>query len=272
MPSYQYLKDIKPEDLQPEPDKNYSKKEKASNWWHYHWIWFVVGGIALVLIIFFVRDIVTQVDPDLTIGVLNPSGLPDQLTTKLEEQLAELTEDTNGDGQVSVRVSVFTVNAPMSEEEIAAAEAEAQNPSPAENSAEDFSATMTVDDPYTQMAGVTQLSGALGDGNPIIYISAPDEAPAYQMGYGIFGGSDGTTPPDDADVYELTVRFADVPVLAGLDLNFELYDGTVISGQELLAEYRVGLRPLYDTQLEDKKDGAAKWEAGNSLLQSWLAG
>ena len=30
----------------PEPPREYTKKEKAANWWHYHWIAVVVAEIG----------------------------------------------------------------------------------------------------------------------------------------------------------------------------------------------------------------------------------
>lgn len=47
-------------DHTPEPPKEYTKKEKAQNWWHYHK--FIVLGVvvAILVVAWFIKDTVFQ--------------------------------------------------------------------------------------------------------------------------------------------------------------------------------------------------------------------
>ena len=36
-------------DQTPEPPREYTKQENAANWWHYHWMWVVIGVVAVLL-------------------------------------------------------------------------------------------------------------------------------------------------------------------------------------------------------------------------------
>ena len=51
-------------DHTPEPPKEYTKKEKAQNWWHYHK--FIVLGVvvAILVVAWFIKDTVFQTRPD----------------------------------------------------------------------------------------------------------------------------------------------------------------------------------------------------------------
>lgn len=251
MPSYRYIKDIDPNDLKPEGPQEYTRKEKISNWWRYHWKVLVVVLIIAALVVAFVVEMVRRTDPDLTLAIIVPGTLPDSLTAKLEEQLATLVGDLNGDGQVYVSVEVYTVYQYSDEE--------------------DASGGGAVEDAYAQMAGTTKLAGALSSGDVMIFIADPDSAQSYQDSFGLFAGEDTASLPEGTPVEEIGVAFGDLPALAGLDLEFELMDGTMVDGAVVLANYRIGIRPLADTSLENKQGSVDSWYEAKDFLDSLAA-
>ena len=44
----------------PEPPREYTKKEKAANWWHYHWMAVVVAVLVVVFGVWIIKDTVFQ--------------------------------------------------------------------------------------------------------------------------------------------------------------------------------------------------------------------
>ena len=118
-------------DHTPEPPKEYTKKEKAQNWWHYHK--FIVLGVvvAILVVAWFIKDTVFQTRPDVQIGYIGQYDLPADTVTALQDALTPYCTDLNGDGKVVVQVNSYTV---------------------------DFNAENDNTDAYNQMAGVTRLS------------------------------------------------------------------------------------------------------------------
>ena len=123
-------------DHTPEPPKEYTKKEKAQNWWHYHK--FIVLGVvvAILVVAWFIKDTVFQTRPDVQIGYIGQYDLPADTVTALQDALTPYCTDLNGDGKVVVQVNSYTV---------------------------DFNAENDNTDAYNQMAGVTRLSADLSD-------------------------------------------------------------------------------------------------------------
>jgi hypothetical protein len=133
MPSYRYLRDIEPEELQPDKLPEYTKNQKRKNWWQYNWKW-VALGLALVLVaVFLLRDVASAVQPDVSIGIVQPDTLPDEVVEKLGQALAELAGDWNEDGKTAASVEQYTITPYAGEDDSQPA------------------------DPYAQMAGITQI-------------------------------------------------------------------------------------------------------------------
>lgn len=252
MPSYQYLRDIKPEDQQPEPPKEYTPQEKRRNWWHYNWKFLVAGIIAVAIIAYFIADAVTQVKPDLTIGFLSPYTVPDDLQQKMGDQIATLITDTNGDGKTVVQIDNYTVQPSLPEDEAASSVAASSATS------SEAQGTLATEDPYSQMAGITRLSAALSGNDPLIYILDTEEAQNYLTQFELLGKG-GTTSQ--------LLQWKDCPPLSALDLTIEAYDGQSYDGQALMQEYYLLIRPYQETSLTGKDDGLAIWEQGNSFFQ-----
>ena len=124
-------------DQTPEPPREYTKQENAANWWHYHWMWVVIGVVAVLLAAWIIKDTVFQTRPDVQIAYVGLHDLPADTVTALQDALTPYCTDVNGDGKVVVQVDSYTV---------------------------DFDAENTSTDAYYQMAGVTRLSAELASG------------------------------------------------------------------------------------------------------------
>ena len=88
----------------PESKKEYTKQEKAANWWHYHKLYVGIAVIAVVLVVWMVHDVVTRVRPDYRVGYVGSSNLPTDTVTALENTLAAYCDDRNGAGKVVVEL------------------------------------------------------------------------------------------------------------------------------------------------------------------------
>lgn len=239
MPSYRYTRDIDPQSLEPETPPNYTRAQKASNWWHYHWKWLVAALAVLVLVVLLILDMTRQEQPDLSIGIMAPYTLPDSLVTKLEEALSAFAEDTNADGKVLVSIQQFTLAPPGSAED-------------------DFTV-----DPEQHMASMARLTGALSTSEPMLFLLEPEAAQAYQDTYAIF---DTGSMPTTAPVGDYALLFGELPVLAALDLELELYDGSTTDGHALLDGYLLGLRPLAG-KLANNEDALVDRQNAEAFLQ-----
>ena len=221
MPSYRYLRDIDPEDNKPEPQRVYTKKEKAVNWWHYAWKWLALLMAALLIAGFFIWDVTSTVKPDISIGIVTPYSLPDELLHRLETELRPFASDLNEDGRVVVSVRVFTlVTQP------------------------DISGQDQDDELFTQMLGITHLNGAFSSGDPMLFLAEPVQAAAYQQEYRLFGYLDGSPADAGAPVDNLTMAWEDCPALTGLDLLIPNLAGNSLNGQQIFAGYRIGVRGI----------------------------
>ena len=121
----------------PEPPREYTKTEKAANWWHYHWGIVVIVVLCAFFGIWIIKDTVFQTRPDVQIAYVGTHDLPADTVTALQNALTPFCEDTNGDGKVVVQVDAYNV---------------------------DFDADNVNTDAYNQMAGVTRLSAELSSG------------------------------------------------------------------------------------------------------------
>lgn len=102
----EYLK-WKYRDVKPDEPVQYTKKQKAANWWRYHRWWLLAGAALLIAL----ADIginalgIGKVAPDYQLAYVASAPLSDGTVAALEKTLAALGEDCNGDGR-----GVFKVN------------------------------------------------------------------------------------------------------------------------------------------------------------------
>ncbi len=94
----------------PEPPREYTKKEKAANWWHYHWMAVVVAVLVVVFGVWIIKDTVFQTRPDVQVAYVGTSDLPTDTVTALQDALTPFCTDLNGDGKVVVQVDSYIVD------------------------------------------------------------------------------------------------------------------------------------------------------------------
>lgn len=228
-------------DQTPEPPREYTKKEKAQNWWHYHWVAVVIGVAAVFFGGWIIKDTVFQTRPDVQIAYVGTHELPVDTVNALQNALTPFCQDENGDGKVVVQVATYNV---------------------------DFDVENESTDAYYQMAGMTRLNGDLSSGSKtcIFLLEDPEN---FEKMTGALRYLDGTTPEDQddaaADWQQMVYRWTDCPVLTGLDLgNFEGYtalDDITDTNQNALAHLYVGCRGVWDNdQAEAFADGFALWD------------
>lgn len=217
----------------------YTKKQKAANWWHYHWGYVAVGAVAVCLVGAIVKDTVFQIQPDYQVAYVGRSELPVDTAAALQEALQQYGVDLNGDGRVVVQLNQYTV------------EWQADG-----------------GDAYNQMAGVTRLSADLGSGKGS-YIFLLEDPQSFQQQTGALQYLDGTVGDPDApagDWQNMVYRWRDCPVLAGLDLGeyvgLTLLDDQTGSSQDVLADLYVARRGVWDEkQAKDFVGCADLWTA-----------
>ena len=225
----------------PEPPREYTKKEKAANWWHYHWMAVVVAVLVVVFGVWIIKDTVFQTRPDVQVAYVGTSDLPTDTVTALQDALTPFCSDLNGDGKVVVQVDSYTV---------------------------DFDAANENTDAYYQMAGVTRLSAELSSGGKT-YIFLLEDPEGFEAQTGALQYLDGTVPDDpetpDADWREMVYRWTDCPVLTGLDLGgyegLTLMDDVTGTNQSVLAHLYVGRRGVWDEKQVPTYEGCAElWD------------
>lgn len=228
-------------DQTPEPPREYTKAEKAANWWHYHWVAVVIGVAAVFFGGWIIKDTVFQTRPDVQIAYVGTHELPVDTVNALQNALTPFCQDENGDGKVVVQVATYNV---------------------------DFDVENESTDAYYQMAGMTRLNGDLSSGSKtcIFLLEDPEN---FEKMTGALRYLDGTTPEDQddaaADWQQMVYRWTDCPVLTGLDLgNFEGYtalDDITDTNQNALAHLYVGCRGVWDNdQAAAFADGFALWD------------
>ena len=204
----------------PESKKEYTKQEKAANWWHYHKLYVGIAVIAVVLVVWMVHDVVTRV-------------LPTDTVTALENTLAAYCDDRNGDGKVVVELVQYNL---------------------------DFDSERENTDAYTQMAGVTRLSADLSseDGPYIFIMQDTDYAQQFAETTGALQYLDGTMPDTEnvdendnviVDWTKMVYRWTDCPALAGLDLGtytgLTMVDDLQGENQDIMKNTYIGRRAYY---------------------------
>lgn len=228
----------------PEPPREYTKAEKAGNWWNYHKWYVVIAAAVVVMLVWIIHDMFFQTRPDYQIGYIGNVELPvdtvDALTAALEENFCT---DRNGDGKVIVQINQYTLDLRFDNENA---------------------------DPAMQMAGITQLTADLSsaDGSYIFLMQDPQAFVEYT---GALQYLDGTLPDQDADPETLdwtkmVYRWTDCPVLASLDLGsytgYTTIDDQVGENQDVLGKLYVGRLAVWNEERAGNyADAAALWDA-----------
>ena len=208
----------------PESKKEYTKQEKAANWWYYHKLYVGIAVIAVVLVVWMVHDVLTRVRPDYRVGDVGSSNLPTDTVTALENTLAAYCDDRNGDGKVVVELVQYNL---------------------------DFDSESENTDAYTQMADVTRLSADLS-------MQDTDYAQQFAETTGDLQYLDGTMPDTEnvdendnviVDWTKMVYRWTDCPALTGLDLGtytgLTMVDDLQGENQDIMKNTYIGRRAYY---------------------------
>lgn len=218
------------EEYQREAPPEYTKQQKAANWWHYHRLHLAVGAIVLILVCLFIRDTVFQIRPDYQVAYVARAELPVDTAEALTEALQQYGQDLNGDGRVVVQLNQYTL---------------------------DFGSESSNDDAYIRMAGITRLSADISskDGSYIFLLEDPQ---SFQEQTGALQSLDGELDLPAGAWTTMVYRWKDCPVLAGLNLGdyvgLTMLDDLTGSSQDLLANVYVARRGAWE---EDQAEGYA---------------
>lgn len=245
MASYRYERDIDPKDLKPRREKEYTRKERWTNWWDYNLKWVIVIGIAVAFVGYsFIGQYFFTTKADYNVAVVAPYYLPEDTVNALQTELAKYGEDLNGDGKVVVTLNVYTL---------------------------DYSSgdTETESAAYLTMAGTTKLATDVQGGlSSIFLLYDPD---GFEESTGTLRYLDGTlpAPESDDDWWNMVYKWTDCPVLAGLDLGDYNPDTTHAQGgnsQEYMSQFYVGMRGAWNSGTADNIAG------GEELWQTLTTG
>ena len=231
----EYLK-WKYRDVKPDVPRELTPAEKRANWWYYHkWQLAVAAVVVLALgnILWNVLGI-GKVRPDIQVAYVGSVPLPEETAAALEEALADLGTDANGDGRVVVKLNQYVSG----------------------DGSADSNAAM-----YAYAASTT-LMGDLESRDSYFFLLEDPEA--FQRNYQILRRLDGTLPTDlDTDYENCYLPWPDCPALAGLDLGE--YTETVL-GQEVQGDSQELLSGLYVARRGFWTDRTCDWpEACDAL-------
>lgn len=109
MASYRYTKDIQPEDVKPQEEKQLSKKDKLKNFIYYHKFALIAIPLAAVFAVWAIVDLFTTPKPDYVIAVLSENTIDSQFLDQLQSKLAPYGEDVNGDGKILLFVNNYVI-------------------------------------------------------------------------------------------------------------------------------------------------------------------
>lgn len=180
-------------DTPQQPERVYTRSEKAKNWWYYHKVAVFIVAVIAVCALWLIHDLLTNQDPDYQVAWVGQTSLSDETVAVLEQALARYGQDRDGDGQVTVGINQYVLD--LSE------------------TAETAQTAMA----YDRMAAMTRLSADMGDGVNCVYLLQDPES--FQTSTGALRYLDGTLPETGAqDWQNMVYLWSDCPALAELEL------------------------------------------------------
>ena len=210
MASARYTLNIKPEDLKPDQPRQLTRKEKLANWWWYHRVHVALAAAVLVILVWLAADMLGRTLPDYQIALVTSRYVPDSVTTELGDALAAFGQDLNGDGKTVVQVTGY---------QLALGGMAEAGSAPASGSAS-ASGSALAPDAYTQMAGLTTLTGDVSARTSLIFLT--DDPEGFQLSFELLAAADGSLLPEGAGAEEAQLfAFGDCPALTELALSDE---------------------------------------------------
>lgn len=214
--------------------REYTKKEKLQNWFYYHKWFLVVGAIILWVVGSMLWNMlgIGKIRPDYRVAYVGSRKLTEQTVEALENALASLGEDVNGDGRVAVELSQHISG----------------NDSNTENVMYGYASEITV------LADITE-------GTSTFFLL--EDPVTFHLTFQVLANPDGSIPPeDDLEALNKVYRWDNCPALASLDLGTyeDKYLDITETGeiQDLLSQLYLGRRFFYnpDQQKNPEADNA----------------
>lgn len=214
--------------------REYTRWEKFQNWFYYNKLWVFVGAIILWVAGSMLWNVlgIGQAKPDYQFVYVGSRKLPDDCVKALETGLAELAEDCNGDGIVTV---VLTQCVSTGSEDM-------------ENQIYGYGAEVTL------LADITEAES---------HFFLMEDPVDIQLSFQILAHLDGSIPADnDYEAMDKVYAWVDCPALASLELGSyeDAYLDQVETGscQDLLAGLYLGRRYYYDAAQEQYPEANEK--------------
>ena len=227
-------------DVKPMEKKELTPQEKRRNWWDYHKWHVVIALVCLVFAVDLVSDVIHNArnKPDYKIAYVGSTDLPEDTARALEDALAGLGEDLNGNGNVQVELIEYQISAGTSD------------PSAMEQQAE-----LAYNNSMLLTMNIEMVDSM------IFLLEDPE---AFSANYPILCHADGTLPGGETDA-PLYYSWSACPVLTGLELGEFQIPGIsgMITGdsQKAMSNLYVARRGLWEDARTDYSDGAVRlWE------------
>lgn len=222
----EYLK-WKYRDVRPDAPVERTKKQKAANWWQYHKWWLLVGALLILALIDIGGSVlgIGKVAPDYQLAYAGSGPLDEGALAALEQALAVLGEDCNGDGRVTVRLNAY----------------------PDMSASQDSDAAR-----YTQAAKIKLMADLESCESCLFILNDPE---TFHTNYQVLARADGELAEfgDEALFY----RWEDCPALASLDVPQEAFAGLYIARrgfwQDRVCQYKPQCDALWDALTEGAK-------------------
>ena len=174
----------------PEEPVVYTRQERIANWFHYHWMWLLVGAVLVLMFGTMLWNIlgIGRVKPDYTVACVTKEPLSEEHAASLAQALGALGTDVNGDGKVTVEIRRYAVNRSGDAETVL----------------------------YYNQAADTKLLADMTAGDSYFYLT--DDPASLQRSYQILANPDGGEPDEeDRDVSDKVFPVSGCPALSGLD-------------------------------------------------------
>lgn len=85
------------------------RKSKWDNFWFYNKVKVWVGVLAAIMVGYTIWSMVSQIEPDYTVGMITKLQYSTDVIEALERQLSRYGEDRNGDGRVVVQIAEYVM-------------------------------------------------------------------------------------------------------------------------------------------------------------------
>lgn len=221
--------------------KELTPAEKRRNWWAYN-KWYLAAGLAVVILVaaMFSSAVRSNRDQaDYRLVFVGTSTLPHDTAAALEQSIADLGEDLNGNGEVRVELIQYQLRPQKDPEEI----------------------QTSVEQVYSTSM---QLLVTVETAENMIYILEDPEL--FAANYPILTRVDGSDPMEDPDSnVPMWYRWEDCPVLTGLDLGafqVSVEEGMVQGdNQQVMSSLYIARRGVWGDDANEITDGAQRlWQ------------